>query len=174
MTQNRREILVAGGAFTAAALVTGIMGSSAAAAVTKASLGSLPGRKIRLNGVNYHVGDMGRGDKVVLLLHGMPDTSGVWRHQAEALVRSGYRVIAPDTLGYGETEKPQETERYTGDKILGDMVALLDTLAIPKMDIVGHDWGGYASWELAIRYPERFRRHLVVSQGHPEDRHSVV
>src|SRR3546814_6694413 len=55
-----------------------------------------------------------------------------------------------------------------GDKILGDMVALLDTLAIPKMDIVGHDWGGYASWELAIRYPERFRRHFVVSQGHPD------
>src|SRR3546814_6207228 len=97
---------------------------------------------------------MGRGDKVVLWLHGMPDTSGVWRHQAEALVRSGYRVIAPDMLGYGETEKPQETERYTGDKILGDMVALLDTLAIPKMDIVGHDWGGYASWELAIRSEE--------------------
>src|SRR3546814_18470490 len=71
-------------------------------------------------------------------------------------------------LGYGETEKPQETERYTGDKILGDMVALLDTLAIPKMDIVGHDWGGYASWELAIRYPERFRRHFVVSQGNPD------
>src|SRR3546814_3135110 len=84
----------------------------------------------------------------------MPDPSGVWRHQAEALVRSGYRVIAPDMLGYGETEKPQETERYTGDKILGDMVALLDTLAIPKMDIVGHDWGGYASWELAIRRSE--------------------
>src|SRR3546814_10465077 len=48
------------------------------------------------------------------------------------------------------------------------MVALLDTLAIPKMDIVGHDWGGYASWALAIRYPERFRRHFVVSQGHPD------
>src|SRR3546814_19886205 len=125
MTQNRREILVAGGAFTAAALVTGIMGSSAAAAVTKAPLGSLAGRTIRLNGVNYHVGDMGRGDKVVLLLHGMPDTSVVWRLQAAAPVRLVYLVIAPDRLVNGQTEKHRSTEPSIGDKLLGDFIAHL-------------------------------------------------
>lgn len=66
---------------------------------------SLPGKKIAVNGVNYHVFDQGDSDRVVMLLHGMPDTSDVWRHQVPALLAAGYRVIAPDLLGYGETDK---------------------------------------------------------------------
>ncbi len=129
--------------------------------------GSVPGRKVKVNGVNYHVGEQGDGDKVVLLLHGMPDTSGVWRYQVPALVAAGYRVIAPDLLGYGLTDKPADPARYAGDKLIADVVALLDELGIAKMDIVGHDWGGYISWELVLALPERFKRHVVLSTGNP-------
>jgi pimeloyl-ACP methyl ester carboxylesterase len=166
MIQNRREILTVGGLLAIAAS-TGL-GSPARATASPQGQGSLPGRKIELNGIPYHVSDRGRGDNVVLLLHGMPDTSGVWRHQVEAITTAGYRVIVPDMLGYGETAKPAEAARYVGEKILADMITLLDTLAIPRVDIIGHDWGAYASWELALAFPQRFRRHVTLSVGHPD------
>ena len=103
---------------------------------------SIPGNKIQVNGVGYHVGEQGSGDKVALLLHGMPDTSSLWRYQVPALVEGGYRVIVPDMLGYGATDKPQDPQRYRGELILGDMIGLLDALGVSKVDLLmGHDWG---------------------------------
>lgn len=129
---------------------------------------SIPGKSLQINGVTYHVGDQGKGDKVVLLLHGMPDTSRVWHHQVRALVEAGYRVIVPDMLGYGETDMPQDAQRYRGDLILGDMIALLDALGLKQVDVVGHDWGAFVSWELALNCPDRIRRHVAISVGHPD------
>ncbi len=130
--------------------------------------GSVPGRNIAINGVNYHVGEQGIGDKVVVLLHGMPDTSSVWRFQIPALVKAGYRVIVPDLLGYGETDKPADVSRYQGEKLIADALTMLDTLQLSKVDLVGHDWGGFLSWELALAVPDRVRRHMVISTGHPD------
>lgn len=129
--------------------------------------GSVAGFPLTLNGMTYHVGEQGSGDRVVLMLHGMPDSSGVWRHQIPSLVEAGYRVIAPDLLGYGLSDKPADAARYAGDRLLADMAALLDCLGVEQMDIVGHDWGGFLSWELAQALPERFRRHVVFGTGHP-------
>lgn len=130
--------------------------------------GSVPGRKIVLNGASYHVGEQGSGDKAVVLLHGMPDTSGVWGAQVAALAGAGYRVIAPDLLGYGESDKPADVARYRGELLVADAIALLDTLELSRVDLVGHDWGGFLSWELALALPDRIRRHVVVSTGHPD------
>lgn len=128
---------------------------------------SLPGKKILINGMNYHVYDEGDSDQVVLLLHGMPDTSRMWAHQAAGLVEAGFRVIAPDMLGYGETDKPQEVERYAADKLLADILALIEHLKLPKMNIVGHDWGAVLAWELVLIKPELFKRHAALAVGHP-------
>lgn len=128
---------------------------------------SLPGKKIQINDVNYHVYDEGDSDQVVVLLHGQPDTSGMWKHQATALVEAGFRVIAPDMLGYGETDKPQAAARYAADHILADMLALFEHLQLPKVDIVGHDWGAFVSWELVLRKPELFKKHVTLAVGHP-------
>ncbi len=173
MPNDRRDFLKSAGLL---ALSTGLGGRSADAADAGAKSvtprlgvrGSMPGTKMELNGVRYHVGEQGSGDKVVLLMHGMPDTSSVWTDQVPALVNAGYRVIAPDMLGYGETEKPQDAQRYRGELIIADMVALLDTLDVPQVDLVGHDWGAFFSWELALNFPERFRRHVALSVGHPD------
>lgn len=145
-----------------------LLGSVAAQAAEVASAASIPGHEMTLNGVRYHVGDQGTGERVVLLLHGMPDTSAVWRHQVKALVDAGYRVIVPDMLGYGETEKPQDVARYRGELIIGDMLALLDALKLKQVDVIGHDWGAFVSWELALNAPERVRRHVALSVGHPD------
>jgi pimeloyl-ACP methyl ester carboxylesterase len=174
MESERREFLKAAGLL---ALATSIGGQVAQAATTSGSQGaspplgvrgSVPGKKIDLNGVRYHVGEQGSGDKIVLLLHGMPDTSSAWDRQIPSLVAAGYRVIVPDMLGYGETEKPADPKRYALENIIGDMVALIDTLGSKQIDLVGHDWGAVTSWELALNFPERFRRHAALSVGNPD------
>ena len=67
---------------------------------------SLPGKTMKIGGYNYHVSDQGEGDKVAFLVHGMPDDGSCWKYQAPALLKAGYRVIVPDTLGYGKTDRP--------------------------------------------------------------------
>ncbi len=127
---------------------------------------SLPGEKLLVNGVHYHISDQGQGDQVVFMLHGMPDTSELWRHQADTLVKAGFRVIVPDMLGYGLTDMPQDHARYDGEQIIADLLAMMDQLGLDGVDIVGHDWGAFASWELVLAFPEKFRRHVAVSVGH--------
>jgi len=59
---------------------------------------------MKIGGYNYHVSDQGKGDKVAMLVHGMPDDGSCWKYQAPALLKAGYRVIVPDRLGYGKTD----------------------------------------------------------------------
>ena len=95
------------------------------------------GRSYRVNGFDMNVVAAGDGPDV-LLVHGFPDSSAVWRHQIPALVAAGYRVIAPDQRGFGFTEAPTETKVYAAENLVSDLAALLDTLRTEK---VWHDWG---------------------------------
>ena len=128
---------------------------------------SLPGKKFNINGVNYHISDQGNGDKTALLLHGMPDTSSMWQDTVEALLAADYRVIAPDMLGYGETDKPAATERYDAEFLIADMLNMIEQLGLSSIDVVGHDWGAFVAWDLVLKKPELFRRHVALSVGHP-------
>lgn len=174
MSNDRREFLKAASVLALSTTLGGLSVPAAAAAESKPAMptlgvrGSVPGKKLELNGVQYHIGEQGSGDKVVLLLAGMPDTSSTWDRQIPALVAAGYRVIVPDMLGYGETEKPADPQRYGLAMIVGDMIALLDALGLKQVDVVGHDWGAATSWELVLNFPERFRRHVALSVGHPD------
>jgi pimeloyl-ACP methyl ester carboxylesterase len=102
----------------------------------------------------------------VLLLHGFPDSSYLWRHQIPALVDGGYRVIAPDLRGFGESDKPDAVEAYALPVIATDTVALLDALEAPRAHVVGHDWGAALSWLLVTLFPDRFEKHAALSVGH--------
>src|SRR5262252_622595 len=103
---------------------------------------SLPGTRIAVNGIHVHVVDQGpRTGPPVLLLHGFPDSSYLWRHQIRALVDAGYRVIAPDLRGFGESDKPEGVDAYVIPTLIGDTLGLLDVLQIPRAHVVCHDWG---------------------------------
>ena len=91
---------------------------------------SLPGKKMKIGGWNYHVSDQGEGDKVVMLVHGMPDDGSCWKYQVPALLNAGYRVIVPDTLGYGLTDRPREVEHYKVEKIIDHMFEIIEKLGI--------------------------------------------
>src|SRR6059036_2121988 len=123
-------------------------------------------RRIPGSGVELAVRDEGAGPPV-LLLHGFPDSSALWRHQIPALTAAGFRVVAPDLRGFGASEKPAEVGAYRVGRSVADMVALLDALDIAQARVVGHDWGAGVAWALASFVPERVERLVALSVGHP-------
>jgi len=107
-------------------------------------------KDVEFGGLTFHVVDQGpRGGPAVLLLHGFPDSSEVWRHQIEALSAYGYRVIAPDLRGFGQSSKPPKQADYKLAKAGGDVLGILISLGIGKFHLVGHDWGALVAWGLA-------------------------
>ena len=123
-------------------------------------------RRIPGDGVTLAVLDEGEGTTVVLL-HGFPDSSHLWRHQVPALVDAGMRVIAPDLRGFGESDKPEAVEEYAISRSVADVVAVLDALDIERAHVVGHDWGAGLAWALAAFVPARVERLVAMSVGHP-------
>jgi pimeloyl-ACP methyl ester carboxylesterase len=110
--------------------------------------------------------DEGEGQPV-LLLHGFPDSSRVWRYQVPALIAAGMRVIAPDLRGFGESDKPEAVEEYAIAQSVADMVALLDGLGIERTHLVGHDFGAALAWVFAATVPARVEHLAVMSVGNP-------
>ncbi len=126
-----------------------------------------PTKRIVVGGLGFNVVDVGEG-KPVLLIHGYPDSHTAWRHQIPVLVKAGYRVIAPDTRGRGDSDMAERVEDYKWSLLASDMVAILDALDIKeKVPVIGHDWGSIIGWQVAIGYPERVEKYIAMSVGHP-------
>ena len=127
---------------------------------------SLPGRRIEANGLSFHVVVEGEGQPV-LLLHGFPDSSYLWRNQIPALVDAGYQVIAPDLRGFGQSDRPQDPREYRMETILGDVSGILESVGVDRSHVVGHDWGAVVAWTWAATEPDRMGRLVAISVGHP-------
>lgn len=126
---------------------------------------------VTANGLRFFVVDEGeKGAAPVVLLHGFPDTSYVWRHQIPALVGAGYRAIAPDLRGRGKSERPPRVEDYALSTIVADVAGIMDVLGVERAHIVGHDWGAAVAWLFASLLPRRVDRLVVLSVGHPASR----
>jgi pimeloyl-ACP methyl ester carboxylesterase len=123
-------------------------------------------RRLEVGGIGLNVLDDGEGP-AVLLLHGFPDSLDLWRHQVPALTGSGFRVVAPDLRGFGQSDAPEEMEAYALPAVLEDVVGILDQLEVPSLRVVGHDWGAALAWGLAALHPERVERLVAISVGHP-------
>lgn len=124
------------------------------------------GHRYRVNGIDLNVVIEGAGPPV-LLVHGFPDSHAVWRHQIPALVAAGYRVIAPDTRGCGDSDAPPGRSHYRIDVLVADLAALLDALHIDKVRLVAHDWGAMVAWHFCFQHPSRVDRYMALSVGHP-------
>ena len=119
-------------------------------------------RQIRTNGISMHVAEAGAGFPV-LFCHGFPELWYSWRHQLRALAAAGFRAVAPDQRGYGDTEAPQAVSAYSIHHLVGDLTGLLDALAIEKAVLVGHDWGGIVAWQMSLLAPHRVERVVGVN-----------
>ncbi|CAN0862838.1 Epoxide hydrolase A [Linum grandiflorum] len=119
---------------------------------------------VAANGLNIHVASAGTGTRTILFLHGFPQLWYTWRHQLISLSSLGYRCIAPDLRGYGDTtdvvHSPPSSSpaaAYTSFLIVGDLVALLDALEIEQVFLVGHDWGAIIAWHFCLFRPDRVK-----------------
>jgi len=101
-----------------------------------------------------HYVEQGQGVPVILC-HGFPHLWFSWRHQIPALAAAGWRVIAPDMRGMGQTSAPAEIEAYGVDPIVNDLLGLLDHIGAPRAVFAGLDFGAFAVYDLALRAPER-------------------
>ena len=115
-------------------------------------------------GIAIHFVDEGRGAPVVLF-HGEPTWSFVYRHVIPPMVDAGYRAIAPDYPGFGKSDKPTDPDFYTYDRLVASMVALVDHLALSDATAVVQDWGGPIGLGVAVQRPDRFRRLSILNTG---------
>lgn len=109
---------------------------------------------IQTRDLRMHYLQTGTGDPLIFI-HGFPETSLEWRHQLDHF-GSRYACFAPDTRGYGQTDKPGI--RCTRQLLAQDIVDFMDALGIEQASVVAHDWGGIIAFKLAIDWPERVTR----------------
>jgi len=110
---------------------------------------------IETNGVTLNVVEKGEGP-AVLFVHGFPGGWRDWRRQMDAVAAAGYRAVALDTRGYGDTSKPEDAALYTILYHVGDLVGILAKLGIERATLVGHDFGASISWNAAMMRPDLF------------------
>jgi pimeloyl-ACP methyl ester carboxylesterase len=106
-----------------------------------------------------HLAQAGEGRPIVML-HGWPQHWYLWRRVIPLLAPHA-RVLCPDLRGFGWTDAPGRG--YDRETMAQDVLALLDELALDRVDLVGHDWGGWIGFLLALRRPERIGRFVALS-----------
>lgn len=120
------------------------------------------GQTVLANGVRTNVHDQGQG-RPVLLIHGSGPGVTAWANWRLVLpeLAKSCRVIAPDMLGFGYTERVAGVQ-YTLDTWVAHLLGLLDALGVEQADVVGNSYGGAVALALAIRHPQRVRRLVLM------------
>lgn len=111
-------------------------------------------RFVEVNGITLSVHEAGEGPAVVFS-HGFPELAYSWRHQLPAVADSGFRAVAPDQRGYGATDRPSAVTDFDIFHLTDDLAGMLDALDIDRAVLVGHDWGGFVVWQMALLHPDR-------------------
>ncbi len=123
-------------------------------------------RYVDVGGLRVHVAEAGQGEPLVLL-HGWPQHWWCWR-RVVPLLQDSYRLVLPDLRGHGWTDAPEGG--YDKEQLATDLLGLLDALDLPRVGLVGHDWGGWTGFLAALRAPERFSAFLALGIVHPFQR----
>ncbi|HAJ00338.1 MAG TPA: hypothetical protein DCL97_06670 [Dehalococcoidia bacterium] len=120
-------------------------------------------KTIAINGVNVHYVEAGEGP-AVLLLHGLGSSLDTWRRNVQPLADAGYRVLAPDLPGHGDSDKPVSLD-YDPLAAVDFTSRLLDALGVQKASLVGNSAGGLVATMFALEHPERTGRLALVAPG---------
>lgn len=124
-------------------------------------LDTWPSRSVVVNGVRIHYveadGSPGPGSgRLVLMVHGFPESWYSWRHQLAALSAAGYRAVAIDVRGYGRSSAPPRVEDYRMTQHVADNLGVVEALGEETAVIIGHDWGAPIAWSSAWMRPDVF------------------
>jgi pimeloyl-ACP methyl ester carboxylesterase len=121
-------------------------------------------RDVSANGIRLHIAELGSGPMVVLL-HGFGEFWWTWRHQLTALAEAGYRAVAVDLRGCGDSDKPPRG--YDAWTLAGDVAGLIKSLGARKAHLVGHSWGGMLALTAAALHPRVVDSVSVLGGAHP-------
>jgi pimeloyl-ACP methyl ester carboxylesterase len=124
-------------------------------------------QRLNVGRLEIHVASLGSGPPV-LLLHGFPAYWADWEAQMHLLAASGFRAIAPDLPGYGESGKLPKVLDYRALELAADLAALIRALGLERAYVIGHDWGGTLAYLLAAEHPELVERLIIVNAAHPQ------
>lgn len=131
-------------------------------------LPELPGwrhRFVDVAGLRVHLAELGPEDaRPILLVHGWPQSWWCWRRVAP-LLADDHRCLVCDLRGFGWSDAP--VAGYEKERLADDLVALLDAIGVGGVDYLGHDWGAFVGFLLAVRRPSRLRSLLALSIPHP-------
>jgi pimeloyl-ACP methyl ester carboxylesterase len=120
---------------------------------------------VEARGVRFHVTESGPEDgRPVLALHGWPQHHWVYRDLL-ADPPPGLRIIAPDLPGYGWSGPAPH--KWAKEDVAEDVLALMDTMGLDRVLLVGHDWGAFVGYRMVLAAPERFDGYLVMNMAHP-------
>jgi len=117
--------------------------------------------------IHYVDENPGKGAETVLLMHGEPTWSYLYRKMIPIIVRAGHRAVAPDLVGFGRSDKPADRNDYTYQRHVDWMQAWLERVDLERITLVGQDWGGLIGLRLVAANPDRFSRVVVANTGLP-------
>ncbi|MEH0023009.1 MAG: alpha/beta hydrolase [Desulfobacter sp.] len=106
-------------------------------------------QRIKTNGIELNAVVEGDGP-LVLLLHGFPQCSFLWRHQIDPIIEAGFRVVVPDQRGYGSSDAPNEVSAYNIRELANDIAGIAPALGVDEFIVIGHDWGAVVAWHTAL------------------------
>lgn len=117
-------------------------------------------------GLRVHYVDEGPADaaETVLLLHGEPSWSYLYRRMIPPIASGGHRVVAPDLVGFGRSDKPSRRDDYTYQRHVDWMWAAIEQVGLADVTLFGQDWGALIGLRLVAEHPDRFRR-VVIGNG---------
>lgn len=134
---------------------------------------NLPGfpftpRYVKVNDLRMHYVDEGpRRGAVVLLLHGEPSWSYLYRKMIPLIAAAGQRAVAPDLIGFGRSDKPADRADYSYQFHVETVAAFIEALDLNAITLVGQDWGGLIGLRVAAEHPHRFARLVAANTGLP-------
>ena len=119
-------------------------------------------------GYRIHYVDEGpRDGQVILLMHGQPTWSYLYRHMIPVLANAGFRVIAPDNVGFGKSDKPADISDHSYQMHIDVMTNFVDELKLEGITYFGQDWGGLIGLRVVAERPDRFARVMISNTALP-------
>jgi haloalkane dehalogenase len=119
---------------------------------------------VEVEGLRLHHVDAGAGP-TVLCFHGEPDWSYLYRHMAEELLSTGHRVVCPDLVGFGRSDKPTDQAWYTYERHVEFVSRHLDQIELEDVTVVVQDWGGPIGLRWAVEHAEQVGRLVIMNTG---------
>jgi pimeloyl-ACP methyl ester carboxylesterase len=121
----------------------------------------------RINGIRLHAIQSGPADgPLLILLHGFPEFWYGWQRHIAPLAQAGFHVLVPDQRGYNLSDCPKGISSYSTEKLVADVIGLIDASGREKAFLAGHDWGAAVAWETALRYPQRLEKLAILNVPH--------